>query len=105
MKYKTEDNVVVQTGQLVYNYYDMVPCVIGMDCDHDGWFETFLLDGRPGHMMNGPRICSIGFAKRRGFRGAHDAEAEYAQGVEEGLYEFPSWMRERQNKIEAETRS
>lgn len=71
--YRTEDGVPVQQGDLVYDYYTMEPVVIGSDCG-DGWFNTM----RPGDptkfskakMLNGSRICTLGYAKRRGFPGA-----------------------------------
>jgi hypothetical protein len=72
--YTTEDGVTVSEGDLVYDYYSMEPVIIGRSCggDHE-WFNTLKADGsgyrsRAG-MLNGARICTIAFAKRRGFAG------------------------------------
>jgi hypothetical protein len=71
-QYRTEDGVTVCEGDLVYDYYSMEPIIIGESCG-DGWFTTLRTDGsrnrsRAG-MLNGARICTIGYAKRRGFSG------------------------------------
>lgn len=77
MTYETEDGVTVRTGDLVYDYYSMEPVIIGEPAGSDGWFDTV----RPGSvddshprgvrsrsgMLNGARICTMAFAKRRGF--------------------------------------
>ena len=78
--YRTEDGVTVREGDLVYDYYGMEPVIIGESCGSDGWFDTL----RPGSvdeshprgvrstsgMLNGARICTLAYAKRRGFKGA-----------------------------------
>jgi hypothetical protein len=71
--YTTEDGVSVSKGDLVYDYYSMEPIIIGDDCGDNGWFTTLCADGsgvrsRAG-MLDGSRICTIAFAKRRGFAG------------------------------------
>jgi hypothetical protein len=79
---RTEDGKIVHDGDRVYNYYDMVPCTIkfgpygptiyheGADANQDIWFDTVQDDGRHSAILNGQRICTIEYAKRRGFRGA-----------------------------------
>jgi hypothetical protein len=67
--YVTEDGATVHTGDKVYNYYDMEPGTIGRPAGQDGWFY-FHADGKGTNILNGPRICTMAFAKRRGFRGA-----------------------------------
>jgi hypothetical protein len=65
----TEDGVVVKEGQMVYNYYEMKPGVIipGSICmAPDPWFDVQHEDGTTS-LLNGQRICTIEFAKRRGF--------------------------------------
>ena len=78
--YVTEDGATVHEGDLVYDYYSMEPVIIGEPSGSEGWFDTL----RPGSvdgahprgvrstagMLNGARICTMAFAKRRGFKGA-----------------------------------
>jgi len=87
----TEDNVKVFDGDLVYNYYDMRPVRIKMrpndakdileiiesgqgSLKRDVWLEMSIettdADKRGIDLMNGERICSMAFAKGRGFKGA-----------------------------------
>jgi hypothetical protein len=83
---KTEDNAIVHPGDRVYNYYDMWPGKIveytqGMidalrdddDIKRDRWFYV-QKDGAEGMrgctLLNGERICTIAFARGRGFRDA-----------------------------------
>lgn len=87
----TEDNVKVTEGDLVYNYYDMRPVVITMrgndtkdieeiiesgqgSLKRDIWLEMKAKDAEGNiigtDLLNGERICSMAFAKGRGFRGA-----------------------------------
>lgn len=78
----TEDDVIVRHGDQVYNYYDMVTGTIRLrqhDVDKideftnirsDIWFEFVRDDNGQTTILNGERICTIAFAKRRGFRGA-----------------------------------
>jgi hypothetical protein len=68
MTYKTECGATVQTGDRVYNYYDMQPGRILND-EHDGWFRFAPDDGGQYSLLNGARICTIQYAQRRGFRG------------------------------------
>jgi hypothetical protein len=70
-QYVTEDGVTVREGDKVYNYYDMVPGTIGSPAFDSTWFR-FLPDepGVSGGILNGQRICTMAFAKARGFRGA-----------------------------------
>jgi hypothetical protein len=82
----TEDDKIVGHGDRVYNYYDMVPGTIRIkmhdveqitnetNIRHDIWFE-FVRDGGGTSILNGARICTIEFAKRRGFKGAESGEA------------------------------
>jgi len=71
---RTEDGVIVHAGDRVYNYYDMEPGHIEsgshslMINGGDIWFDFKADNGRVS-ILNGQRICSIEFAKRRGFRG------------------------------------
>jgi hypothetical protein len=77
----TEDDVIVGHESRVYNYYDMVPGTIRIrqyDVDkitsetnirRDIWFEFIREDNGQTTILNGERICTIEFAKRRGFRG------------------------------------
>jgi hypothetical protein len=70
----TEDNVIVAKGDEVYNYYDMWPGRIATDPDDQGWFFVQPINGFKEHtgrgqaLLNGQRICSIKFARERGFR-------------------------------------
>lgn len=63
---KTEDGVILHRGDRAYNYYDMKPGVIDTDPDDAGWFR-FKNDWGGIDILNGPRICTIEYAKRRGF--------------------------------------
>lgn len=66
--FTTEDGKVVHIGDRVYNYYDMKPGVIEgpIRMAPDPWFEVRHDDGSSS-LLNGQRICSIGYAKTRGF--------------------------------------
>jgi hypothetical protein len=68
--YTTEDGVVLYEGDHAYNYYDMKPGRIGKSANFDGWFD-FDHDDGSSQLLNGQRICSDAFAKRRNFRDAH----------------------------------
>jgi hypothetical protein len=71
-KIVTEDGVTVNEGDRVYNYYDMKPCVIVPNTIRmmpDAWFDTEDDNGKVS-VLNGQRICTIEYAKRRGFKGA-----------------------------------
>jgi len=82
----TEDYKVVHPGDRVYNYYDMWPGTIQPLSDYevgdigpetnikeDIWFKVQPDDGMGRGqfaLLNGARICTIAFARQRGFRGA-----------------------------------
>jgi hypothetical protein len=73
----TEDNQIVAKGDRVYNYYDMWPGTIVTDPDSQGWFWVKPdgdINSPPLHrgqaLLNGQRICTIAFAKARGFKDA-----------------------------------
>jgi hypothetical protein len=72
IKITTEDRVIVQKGDTVYNYYDMWPGTIMSDPDDQGWFYVQPLEGvassRQRALLNGARICSMKYARSRGFR-------------------------------------
>jgi hypothetical protein len=69
----TEDGVELQQGDRAYNYYDMKPGTIGRMSstfsDKDPWFDFKHDDGTTA-LLNGQRICSTVFAKRRNFKDA-----------------------------------
>ena len=80
---QTEDGEVVMEGDRIYNYYDMWPGTIvpgsirnynrggQLSPLKDLWFDVQRDGGdeRDVAMLNGQRICTIEFAKRRGFKG------------------------------------
>jgi hypothetical protein len=70
-QYRTEDGVIVQVGDRIYDYYSMKPGVIVRHAGDmpDPWFDVRHDDGGLA-VLNGQRICSIAYAKRRGFKGA-----------------------------------
>jgi len=69
-KYTTEDGVTVREGDRAYNYYDMKPGVIGkQDGSFPKWFEFNHDDGTTTN-LNGQRICTIEYARQRGFKDA-----------------------------------
>jgi hypothetical protein len=70
-KYQTEDGVILSEGDRAYDYYSMEPGVIGKFAGNapDPWF-TFHHDNGKQLTLNGQRICTIEFARRRGFKGA-----------------------------------
>ena len=69
----TEDGATVQVGDRAYNYYDMKPGRIAKlssaFADPDPWFDFEHDDGTIS-LLNGARICTIEFARKRGFRNA-----------------------------------
>lgn len=71
MEYKTEDGVTLKTGDRAYDYYNMKPGTIGKDAGShpDPWFDFNHDDGTV-CLLNGQRICTIEYAKRRGFKDA-----------------------------------
>lgn len=71
----TKDGVLVGKGDRVYNYYDYWPGTIVSEPDDQGWFfvrpdQGITHTGRNQALLNGERICSIDYARRRGFRDA-----------------------------------
>lgn len=71
---KTEDGKLVYGNDRVYNYYDMEPGIIvegtiTEDGPNAGWF-TFENDRGRRNILNGQRICTIAYAKHRGFPNA-----------------------------------
>lgn len=71
MEYRTGDGVLVQEGDRAYNYYDMKPGKVGRHAGNlpDPWFDFEHDDGTI-TVLNGQRICSMEYAKRRGFKDA-----------------------------------
>lgn len=76
MNIRTEDGVTLQQGDDAYDYYNMKPGKIGRmasgadgDPPNDPWFDFDHTDGTS-CLLNGARICSVEFARRRGFKGA-----------------------------------
>jgi hypothetical protein len=73
-EYTTEDGITLHEGDHAYDYYSMAPGVIGpaagFDQPDDPWFD-FIHDGTEKRvLLNGSRICSDAFAKRRKFPNA-----------------------------------
>jgi hypothetical protein len=78
--YGTEDDVEVQEGDMVYDYYSMKPGKIGKPADiQTGWFDFEHTDGSR-LTLNGQRICSLAFAARKNWPGAKDAYREHYDG-------------------------
>lgn len=73
MKVVTEDGVTLEAGDRAYDYYSMKAGHIGPESSFcmapDLWFD-FLHDDGTHNVLNGQRICSIEYARRRGFKGA-----------------------------------
>jgi hypothetical protein len=69
--FTTEDGVQVGVGDTVYNYYEMKKGVIERYAGGypDPWFDVRHEDGTSS-VLNGQRICSIEYARKRGFKGA-----------------------------------
>jgi hypothetical protein len=66
----TEDGKVLKEGDRAYDYYNMKPGKIGkLDSLQSGWFDFYHDDGTR-CFLNGQRICSVEYAKRRGFKDA-----------------------------------
>jgi hypothetical protein len=68
----TEDRAKLELGARAYNYYDMKPGTIGKLAntgDPDPWFNFDHDDGTHA-LLNGARICTIDYARRRGFKDA-----------------------------------
>src|SRR5206468_3342913 len=67
--YRTEDGATLKQDERAYDYYTMEPGTIGNPGGSDGWFY-FHHDRGTRTLLNGQRICTLAFAKRRGFEGA-----------------------------------
>jgi hypothetical protein len=75
----TEDGVELKHGDRAYDYYSMKPGTIGkIDAVLDGdsndrnqmpWFD-FNHDDGTRTTLNGQRICSVEYARERGFKDA-----------------------------------
>jgi hypothetical protein len=63
---RTEDGATVHAGDQVFDYYDMLPGVIAEEPDPQGWFDVVHPDGSK-HMLDGSRICSVEYARRKGW--------------------------------------
>lgn len=61
----TEDGIEVGVGTRVYNYYDMEPGEIAADAGQ-GWFD-FRSDAGKVTLLDGSRVCSMGFARAKGW--------------------------------------
>lgn len=61
----------LREGDRAYDYYGMKPGVVG-EVGNDGWF-LFSHDCGSRSLLNGQRICSMLFARLRGFPGADAA--------------------------------
>lgn len=71
--YTTEDGVLKREGEIVYNYYDMRPVLIGRANSQAGWFTAHCVGDTAdtyggSDLLNGARVCTIEFAERRGFQ-------------------------------------
>lgn len=69
LDYVTEDGVRLVEGDEAYDYYNMKPGHIGPASFSKGWFDFYHTDGTQ-CLLNGERICSMAFAKARGFKDA-----------------------------------
>jgi hypothetical protein len=64
---RTEDGAILHEGDRAYDYYSMEPGTIGkLDDLQKGWFDFYHDNGRR-IFLNGQRICTMEFARRRGF--------------------------------------
>jgi hypothetical protein len=61
----TEDRVELPIGARAFNYYDRKPGRI-RGWDRDGWFDFDHDDGTSA-LLDGSRICSVGFAEGKGW--------------------------------------
>lgn len=69
---RTEDGKDVKEGDRVYNYYDMKPGVIvpgTVRMMPDAWFNVEHDNGKRA-ILNGERICTLEYARKRGFPNA-----------------------------------
>jgi hypothetical protein len=67
----TEDGAHVKVGDEIYDYYSMMKGKIIMFSGYmpDPWFSVQHTDGKI-ITLNGQRICTLEFAKRKGWPGA-----------------------------------
>lgn len=63
---RTEDGKKVAAGSRVFNYYDMKAGIISSPIDKEGWFDVTHDDGSTA-LLNGERICTIPFARMKGW--------------------------------------
>lgn len=61
----TEDRRTLHEGDRAYNYYDRKPGRIEA-LELDGWF-TFRHDDGTSALLDGSRICSLDYARARGW--------------------------------------
>lgn len=61
----SNDGVRFAPGDVLFNYYDMKVGTVG-PLDTADWFDFEQLDGTV-KLLNGERVCSLGFAKSRGW--------------------------------------
>lgn len=97
----TEDGVQIRELELAYNYYDMkLGWIMEGTIEENGgdlWFKFEHMDGSRS-ILNGARVCSYAYAKRRGFKGIAEYEDEMREGareVEEGRREREEFYRNR----------
>lgn len=64
-EYLVDGGGTLKTGDRAYNEISRMPGVIGQD-NGDGWF-FFEQDSGQVVLLNGPRICSMLFARLRNF--------------------------------------
>jgi hypothetical protein len=69
----TEDGVILKEGDRAYDYYSMEPGYIVPNSitfySDDPWFH-FQHDKGTRPILNGARICSMEYARQRGFKRA-----------------------------------
>jgi hypothetical protein len=61
----TEDGAELTAGDRAYNYYDRKAGTVGT-IERDGWFD-FTHDDGGSAFLNGERVCSLDYARRRGW--------------------------------------
>ncbi len=69
---RTEDDHIVSEGERVYDYYNMKAGTIvpgSLVRAPDVWFDVRHDDGTIA-ILNGARICTIGYAQSRGWPGS-----------------------------------
>lgn len=70
---KAECGAIIREGDRAYNYYEMKPgAIVAGSVDEAEWFR-FRHDDGSFALLNGARICSMTYARRRGFPGATNA--------------------------------